>query len=131
MHRPVPFGKYILLDRISVGGMAEVFKAKAFGVEGFARAIAIKRILPHLAEDPRFVEMFINEAKVAVQLNHANIAQVYELGRHDDDHYIAMEYISGKDLLSLAQYVKRSGDRLPVHLAAYVAGGVDGRRFAE
>lgn len=124
MHRPVPFGKYILLDRISVGGMAEVFKAKAFGVEGFARAIAIKRILPHLAEDPRFVEMFINEAKVAVQLNHANIAQVYELGRHDDDHYIAMEYISGKDLLSLAQYVKRSGDRLPVHLAAYVGSRV-------
>ncbi|MCB9527234.1 MAG: protein kinase [Myxococcales bacterium] len=124
MHRPVPFGKYILLERISVGGMAEVFKAKTFGVEGFTRAVAIKRILPHLAEDPRFVEMFINEAKVAVQLNHANIAQVYELGRCDDDHYIAMEYISGKDLLSLAQYVKRTGDRLPVHLAAYIGSRV-------
>lgn len=124
MHRPVPFGKYILLERISVGGMAEVFKAKTFGVEGFTRAVAIKRILPHLAEDPRFVEMFINEAKVAVQLNHANIAQVYELGRCDDDHYIAMEYISGKDLLSLAQYVKRSGDRLPFHLAAYIGSRV-------
>ncbi|MCA9538092.1 MAG: protein kinase [Myxococcales bacterium] len=124
MHRPVPFGKYILLERISVGGMAEVFKAKAFGVEGFARCVAIKRILPHLAEDPRFVEMFINEARVAVQLNHANIAQVYELGRHENDHYIAMEYISGKDLLSLHQYARRTGDRLPVPLAVYVAAKV-------
>ena len=124
MHRPVPFGKYILLERISVGGMAEVFKGKAFGVEGFARPVAIKRILPHLAEDPRFVEMFINEAKVAVQLSHANIAQVYELGRCDDDHYIAMEYIAGKDCLSLAQYVKRTGDRLPFHLAAYIGSRV-------
>ena len=124
MHRPTPFGKYILLERISVGGMAEVFKAKSFGVEGFARSVAIKRILPHLAEDPRFVEMFINEAKVAVQLSHANIAQVYELGRFEDDHYIAMEYVAGKDLLSMHQYTKKSGDRLPVQLAVYIGSRV-------
>ncbi len=124
MHRPTPFGKYILLERISVGGMAEVFKGKSFGVEGFARSVAIKRILPHLAEDPRFVEMFINEAKVAVQLSHANIAQVYELGRFEDDHYIAMEYVAGKDLLSMHQYTKKTGDRLPVQLAVYIGSRV-------
>ncbi len=124
MHRPTPFGKYILLERISVGGMAEVFKAKSFGVEGFARSVAIKRILPHLAEDPRFVEMFINEAKVAVQLSHANVAQVYELGRFESDHYIAMEYVAGKDLLSMHQYTKKTGDRLPMQLAAYIGSRV-------
>ncbi|MCB9537993.1 MAG: serine/threonine protein kinase [Myxococcales bacterium] len=124
VQRPVAFGRYLLLDRISVGGMAEVFKGRAFGVEGFARFVAIKRILPHLAEDRRFVEMFITEAKVAVQLSHANIAQVYELGRQDADHYIAMEYVSGKDLLSLHHTLKRTGERLPVALTAFIGARV-------
>ena len=76
LRKPVPFGKYCLLDRISVGGMAEVFKARAFGAEGFAKTVAIKRILPNMAEDDEFITMFIDEAKIAVQLNHANICQI-------------------------------------------------------
>ena len=126
MNRPLPFGKYILLERISVGGMAEVFKGRTFGIEGFARYVAIKRILPHLAEDNRFVEMFIDEAKMAVQLNHAHIAQVIELGREKNDHFIAMEYIAGKDLLALYHHMRRSRQRMPVHLVALI-----GHRVAE
>jgi serine/threonine protein kinase len=79
---PQPFGKYLLLERISVGGMAEVFKAKAFGVEGFEKIIAIKKILPSMAEDADFIQMFIDEAKICGQLNHANICQIFELGKH-------------------------------------------------
>jgi eukaryotic-like serine/threonine-protein kinase len=78
--KPTPFGKYYLLERINVGGMAEVFRAKAFGVEGFERLVAVKRILPNIAEDKEFIRMFIEEAKLAVQLNHANIAQIFDLG---------------------------------------------------
>ena len=82
MKKPTVFGKYLLLERINVGGMAEVFKAKAFGVEGFERLLAIKRILPNMAEDEEFITMFIDEAKISVQLNHANIVQIFELGKH-------------------------------------------------
>ena len=84
LKKPVPFGKYFLLERINVGGMAEVFKAKAFGVEGFERLVAVKRILPNIAEDEEFITMFIDEAKIAVQLTHANIAQIFDLGQVDD-----------------------------------------------
>ena len=107
MRHPVPFGKYLLLERISVGGMAEVFKAKAFGVEGFEKLIAIKRILPSMAEDADFIQMFIDEAKICAQLNHANICQTFELGRIGDSHFIAMEYIWGKDLLQIQNRFRR------------------------
>ncbi|MCC7072584.1 MAG: protein kinase, partial [Deltaproteobacteria bacterium] len=78
--------------------MAEVFKAKAFGAAGFERILAIKRILPNLVEDDEFVKMFIDEARIAVQLTHANIVQIFELGRHGDHYYIAMEYLASRDL---------------------------------
>jgi len=74
-----------------------VFVAKAFGVEGFERLLAIKKILPTMGEDAEFIHMFVDEARIAVQLSHANIVQVLELGKHDENLYIAMEYISGRD----------------------------------
>src|SRR5271155_365789 len=98
------FGRYRLLERLGEGGMAEVFKAKSFGVEGFEKVLVIKRILPKLAEHPRFVEMFVHEAKLAVRLSHANIVQVFDLGRVDatgamdvtaPSYFIAMEYVPG------------------------------------
>jgi len=76
----VAFGRYRLLERLGKGGMAEVFKAKSFGVEGFEKVLVIKRILPELARSPEFVRMFIHEAKLAVRLSHANIVQVFDLG---------------------------------------------------
>jgi hypothetical protein len=93
-------------------------------VKGFAKIIAIKKILPHLAEDAHFVDMFVAEAKMAVQLNHASICQILELGKQGDDHYIAMEYISGKDLLSLHNHFRRTGTLLPVDLTAYIGARV-------
>ncbi|MDJ0765185.1 MAG: serine/threonine-protein kinase [Myxococcota bacterium] len=120
MKKPIPFGKYYLLDRISVGGMAEVFKAKAFGVEGFERLIAVKRILPSIAEDEEFITMFIDEAKIAVQLQHANIAQIFDLGKVGDAYFIALEYVSGKDLRTIFEQLRKQGEPIPIPMAAYI-----------
>src|SRR3979411_3470002 len=114
MRQPVQFGKYLLLDRIAVGGMAEVFAAKAFGAEGFQPILAIKKILPTLGEDPEFVSMFVDEARIAVQLSHANIVQVLELGTHEENLYIAMEYISGRDLRQLIERFRKREQSVPV-----------------
>src|SRR5687768_12044813 len=114
----IPFGKYLLLDRISVGGMAEVYRAKAFGVEGFERIIAIKRILPTMAEDEEFIEMFVDEAKIVGQLSHANIVPIYELGKIGDSHFIAMEFVWGKDLLQMMNRFRRMRQYMPAPMAA-------------
>ncbi|MCX5741204.1 MAG: serine/threonine-protein kinase [Proteobacteria bacterium] len=124
MRQPVPFGKYLLLDRISVGGMAEVFKAKSYGVEGFEKIIAIKRILPTMGEDRDFIKMFIDEAKIAGQLAHANICQIFELGRIDGSHFIAMEYIWGKDLLQIQNRLKKLKKPMPVAMGCFVIAKV-------
>ena len=110
LKKPVPFGKYYLLERINVGGMAEVFKAKTFGVEGFERLLAVKRILPNIAEDEEFISMFIDEAKIAVQLQHANIAQIFDLGKVDGSFFIALEYVHGRDLRSIFDRMRSRGD---------------------
>src|SRR5271154_2463065 len=105
------FGRYRLLERLGQGGMAEVFKAKSFGVEGFEKVLVIKRILPELAKSQEFVDMFIHEAKLAVRLSHANIVQVFDLGKASlgegsgaaptGAYYMAMEYVQGLDLASV------------------------------
>jgi len=121
LRQPIPFGKYVLLERISVGGMAEVFKAKSFGVEGFEKILAIKRILPSMAEDADFIEMFIDEAKICGQLNHANICQIFELGRVDDSHFIAMEYVWGKDVLQIQNRFRKLRQTMKPEMAAFIA----------
>jgi serine/threonine protein kinase len=100
--------------------MAEVFKAKAFGVEGFEKILAIKRILPAMAEDQDFVQMFIDEARIAGQLSHANVCQIFELGRIADSHFIAMEYIWGKDLLQMQNRFRRLKQDMPPPMAVFV-----------
>jgi serine/threonine protein kinase len=119
LKQPIPFGKYYLLERINVGGMAEVFKAKATGVEGFERMVAVKRILPSIAEDEEFITMFIDEAKIAVQLTHANIAQIFDLGRFNDSYYIALEFVHGKDLRAIFNRARTRGEPLPIPMACY------------
>ena len=119
--RVTPFGKYLLLERVAVGGMAEVYLAKSFGVEGFEKIIAIKRILPTMAEDDDFIAMFIDEAKIAGQLTHPNIAPIFELGKIGDSHYIAMEYIWGKDLLQIMNRFRRMRKRMPPSMVAWAA----------
>jgi len=120
LKKPIPFGKYYLLERINVGGMAEVFKAKTFGVEGFERLLAVKRILPNIAEDEEFIAMFIDEAKIAVQLQHANIAQIFDLGKVDESFFIALEFVHGRDLRSIFDRMRNKGDSLPIAMACYV-----------
>ena len=121
MKKPTPFGKYYLLERINIGGMAEVFRAKAFGVEGFERLVAVKRILPNIAEDKEFIRMFIEEAKLAVQLNHANIAQIFDLGVVDGSYYIALEHVHGRDLRVLFDRCRQLGEAMSVAQACFVA----------
>jgi serine/threonine protein kinase len=128
---PCPFGKYILLDRINSGGMAEVYRAKVTGVEQFERLLAIKCMLPKLAEDESFTTMFVDEAKLASQLNHANIVHIYELGSTDGQLYIAMELVNGRDLRHVVKTAYARGQRLPVAFAAYVvAKAAEGLAFA-
>src|SRR5690606_10335489 len=86
-----------------VGGMAEIFKAKQVGARGFEKIVVIKKILHHLSEDPEFVEMFEDEAKIASQLTQANIVQIYELGEVDQTLYITMEYVDGKNLRDITR----------------------------
>lgn len=124
MEFPSPFGRYQLLDRIASGGMAEVFLARSFGVEGFEKRLVIKRILPELAKNQRFVSMFVHEAKLSVSLSHPNIVQVYDLGRVGDDHYMAMEYIHGRDLTMTQRVLRRNGDKMPIPLAGSIAASV-------
>lgn len=121
MKKPTPFGKYFLLERINVGGMAEVFRAKAFGVEGFERLVAVKRILANIAEDKEFIRMFIEEAKLAVQLNHANIAQIFDLGVVDSSYYIALEHVHGRDLRGIFDRCRQLGESMPVAQACFIA----------
>ncbi|MFH1058576.1 MAG: protein kinase [Pseudomonadota bacterium] len=126
----VKFGSYYLTRKIATGGMAELFRARKVGAAGFEKLVAIKRLLPHLAADDEFRSMFLDEAKLASQLNQQNIVQVYDLGRMEDDdslppghqgtYFIAMEYIFGK---SLAEVIKKGQERglpLPPELAARV-----------
>src|SRR6478672_8518560 len=110
---PLLFGKYKLLELIARGGMAEVFKAKSYGVDGFEKLVVIKRILPDLAQNHTFVEMAINEAKLSVALSHANIVQVFDLGREEDTYFIAMEFVHGMDFGEALRRARRSGARVP------------------
>ncbi|HNZ52948.1 MAG TPA: serine/threonine-protein kinase [bacterium] len=128
---PRLFGKYYLLELINVGGMAEVFKAKMFGVEGFEKIVAIKKILPEVAEDAEFIKMFIDEAKIAVRLQHPNIVQILELGKIDDSYFIAMELVNGKDLKTIRKRLKRVELLMPVEQSAYIISQVcDGLDYA-
>ncbi len=116
-----PFGQYQLESLIATGGMAEVYRARMQGVEGFQKIVAIKRILSHLTDNDEFVTMFIDEAKLAAQLQHPNIIHIYDLGKIDKSYYIAMEFIDGRDLRSILRTVEAGKRRLPVPLAVYIA----------
>ncbi|MFU8804405.1 MAG: protein kinase domain-containing protein [Bradymonadaceae bacterium] len=114
------FGKYALLERLAVGGMAEIYKAKTQGVDGFEKILAIKRLHKRLCEDRDFTVMLVDEAKLAVQLNHANIGQVFDLGFIDSQYFIVMEYIDGIDLHQLLRTLRKGGRRISVEAAIYI-----------
>jgi TonB family protein len=120
LDRGTAFGSYELLEPIATGGMAEVYRARMRGMEGFEKIVAIKRILPHLSDNNEFVSMFIDEAKLAAQLQHPNIIHIYDLGRIERSYYIAMEYVDGRDLRSLLRLLDEKGTWLPLGLAILV-----------
>ncbi|MDY7225299.1 serine/threonine protein kinase [Hyalangium rubrum] len=128
---PQPFGKYQLLKKLATGGMAEVWLARQAGIEGFAKNVVIKRILPHLAEDREFVEMFKNEALIAANFNHPNIAQVYEFGEANGTYFIAMEFIHGEDLGRVMRKAWGAGQWIARPLAIrIVASACEGLYYA-
>tara|TARA_Y100001968_G_scaffold287214_1_gene288471 strand:- start:2238 stop:4310 length:2073 start_codon:yes stop_codon:yes gene_type:complete len=117
----VRFGKYFLLDKVAVGGMAEIFRAKSFGHSGFEKVVVIKRILSQFASNEDFVEMFIDEAKLSVELTHPNIVQIYDFGKIDKSFFIAMESVQGKDLRSILKRQAERGEYIPFEVAAFIA----------
>jgi len=126
---PVAFGQYELLEKIAEGGMAEVFRARSRGVAGFEKIIVLKRILPQLSQTQAFIDLLIREAKIASILSHANIVQIFDLGKVGDVYFIAMEYVHGCDLGQLMSRAARRGVEvsLPVRLwmVAETARGLD------
>lgn len=126
---PIQFGRYQLLERLTAGGMAEIFRAKSIGAHGFEKPVVIKCILPDLAEDEDFVRMFIDEAKVMVQLHHPKVVQVLDFGQEQGRYFIAMEYVKGIDCLALlrccAHLKLRPTTGIAVHIAAEVLDALD------
>ena len=116
MNRP----RYEITDRIDVGGMAEVFLGKALTLDGYEKQVAIKRVLPQLAADPRFVNMFLDEARVSLALSHANIVSVFDVSRAGDTYFIVMEYVEGINLKALMERARASGQPFPTPVAVQI-----------
>jgi eukaryotic-like serine/threonine-protein kinase len=113
-------GKYLLLERINQGGMAEVHLAKALGYGGTDQIVALKCVRPGVSDDASFLSMFVEEAKLAVQLQHANVARTYELGSEEGWYYIAMEHLAGRDLRAVIDRAKFRAAPLPEPLVLYI-----------
>jgi len=120
MSEPVLYGKYRLIRRIAVGGMAEVMLARSSSIGGFEKILAIKRMHPRMSSHQGFVSLFIEEAKMWVALNHPNIVQVFDFGRVDDNYYIAMEFVDGMDLATIASRARHRGFSLDAAACLYI-----------
>jgi hypothetical protein len=128
---PARLGRYELLARLATGGMGEIFLARLDGAEGFAKLFVVKRILPHLADDPRFRAMLVAEARIASMMTHANICHVYELGETDGQLYIVMEYLEGVSVLPLLRKVSRAGSALELgFVGGVIQQATDGLHYA-
>ena len=120
MFIPKQFGKYLLIDKIAAGGLAELFQSKVSGAQGFEKLIAIKTILPHLAQENELISCFIDEAKLAALLNHQNIVQIYDFGDHEGTFYIAMQYLFGKDLRRVLDRAKEKSISIELGYSLYI-----------
>ncbi len=125
------FGKYFLVRKLAEGGMAEIFLAKSLGAEGFERDVVIKRMLKHLTGVPDFVNMFMDEAKLAARLAHQNVVQIHELGLAEGCYYICMEYLAGEDFSTILRTAGRRHEYVPLQLALRViADAAHGLHYA-
>jgi serine/threonine protein kinase len=114
------FGPYRLVRQIAVGGMAEIHLAKTKGIAGFEKYVALKMIHPNFAEDEQFIQMLVDEAKIAVQLTHGNIAQTFDLGRVGETYYITMEYVDGADLYKILRRGSEQDIEMPLDVCAFI-----------
>ena len=117
---PRPFGRYHLVDKLAIGGMAEVFRAYFLGIKGFEMPLVIKMILPHLSANDAFVNMFITEAKIYVALRHHNIVQIYDFAKYQEDYFIALEYVAGRDLKNVLVRLRERNVVLSVDLSLFI-----------
>lgn len=112
--------RYTITDRIDAGGMAEVFRGVAESIQGFKKSVAIKRILPSLVKNEKFVSMFLDEAKVSLFLQHANIVQVFDIGKTDQSYFLVMEFVNGANVKALLDRLKEKGKRIEMAHAIYI-----------
>jgi len=121
---PATFGRYELIELLATGGMAHIFRARLSSAEGAAKELVIKRVLPHLVQNRDFIEMFIDEARISMPLNHGNIIQVYEFGQEGHNYFLAMEYLRGRNLETVLSRVDEKGERMPIAVALFIASEV-------
>jgi serine/threonine-protein kinase len=121
---PATFGRYELIELLATGGMAHIFRARLSSAEGAAKELVIKRVLPHLVQNRDFIEMFIDEARISMPLNHGNIIQVYEFGQEGQDYFLAMEYLRGRNLETVLSRLEEKGQRMPIEVALFIASEV-------
>ena len=121
--RGTTLGKYEILRKIATGGMAEIYLACVRGQAGFEKVVVLKRILPHFAADPKFVQMFLDEARLAATLRHPNIGDVYDVGEVDGTLFFTMEYIHGQDVRSIRVAARKRNERVPLAVALAIVQG--------
>jgi len=124
VRRAQQLGRYHLLDRIAFGGMAEIYRAKTFDANGQPHLVAVKRVLAHLAEDDDFIQMLVDEAKIASMLRHGSIARVYEFARAHGEYFIAMEHVDGKDMRTVLERCRSKKKPIPPEHAAYICAEI-------
>ncbi len=117
-------GKYEILRKLATGGMAEIYLARARGTAGFEKLVVLKRILPNVAEDPTFVQMFLDEARLAASLQHPNIADVYDVGEDKGAYFFTMEFIHGQDTRSIRHALREKGEQIPLAIALSIVHGI-------
>lgn len=126
--KPVRAGQYYLLEKIAQGGMAEIYKGLAYDLAGIKKTVCIKKILPHIAASREFIDMLVDEAKIAVALSHGSIAQVHDLGKAGGDYFIVMEFVEGQSLSKIFKKAQKKGLRIAIpivcHIIAEIAGGL-------
>jgi len=116
----VTLGRYQLLSRLAVGGMAEVYLARQGELSGFKTLVVVKKVLPHLAVKPDFIAMFLDEARIASMLDHPNVVRITEVGRTENEYFLAMELVQGKPLATILQQSERAKTPLPHNLGALI-----------
>ncbi|MBW1808345.1 MAG: serine/threonine protein kinase [Deltaproteobacteria bacterium] len=121
---PRTLGRYQLIELLATGGMAHIYRARLASSQGTEKELVIKQVLPHLVQNRDFIDMFIDEARITMPLNHGNIVQVFEFGQEGQDYFLAMEYVRGRNLETVLERIKQRGTHVPIEVALFIASEV-------